>query len=238
MLLEDLHSVSDPQIVGSFQGQFVVAGSGLVGLCSLPPSDLMATLAYTHEHNLSSAHLSLVDSYSLYDQSLPTEVFSQEVSSTRPIPRNISEALSPAFVEEYGPAIDKENAGFTTHECFAAVPLPQELGVFRLSGCLPASVMAQPKPGWWSVGIARFLGRITLNTRIIVLSFPVVTIVSYCPWLLLRTGNCFRRILFRLFSMGNLMMWTYTSNLLLDLRVQQAMCLNFARPCMVFIRLL
>jgi hypothetical protein len=32
--------------------------------------------------------------------------------------------LSPAFVEEYGPAIDKENAGFTTHECFAAVPLP------------------------------------------------------------------------------------------------------------------
>jgi hypothetical protein len=46
--LEDLHRVSDPQIVGTLQAQFVVAGSGLAGLCSLALSDLMGTLAYTH----------------------------------------------------------------------------------------------------------------------------------------------------------------------------------------------
>ncbi len=71
--------MSDPQIVGTVQGRYAVAGSGLAGLRSLAPSDLMGTLAYTHEHNLSSAHLSLVDSYLLYVQSLPTEIFSQEV---------------------------------------------------------------------------------------------------------------------------------------------------------------
>ena len=42
LLLEDLHRVSDLQIVGTFKGQYVVAGSGLAGLCSLAPSDLMA----------------------------------------------------------------------------------------------------------------------------------------------------------------------------------------------------
>ena len=68
----------------------------------------MATLAYTHEHNLSSVHISLVDSYSLYDQSLPNEVFSQEVASDRPIPRNISETLSLAFVGEYVPPLTKK----------------------------------------------------------------------------------------------------------------------------------
>ncbi len=114
----------EPQIVGTFQGQYVVAGSGLAGLRSLAQSDLMSTLADTHKHNLSSAHLSLVDSYLLYDQSLPTEIFSQEVVSNRSIPWKISDALSPEFVAEFGPAIEKENAGFTSHECFEAVPLP------------------------------------------------------------------------------------------------------------------
>ena len=98
LVVEDLHQASDLQIVGTFKGQFVVAGLGLEGFRSLPPADLMATLAYTHKHNLSSVHISLVGSYSLYDQSLPNEVFSQEVASDRPILQNVSEALSSAFV--------------------------------------------------------------------------------------------------------------------------------------------
>ena len=84
----------------------------------------MSALAYTHEHSLSSAHLSLVESYALYDQTLPANVFSQEVASDVPVPRNLTDALSPQFIAEFGPAIDKENAGFVTHECFEAVPLP------------------------------------------------------------------------------------------------------------------
>ena len=49
LMVEDFHRASDLQIVGTFKGQFVVAGLGLEGYRSLPPADLMATLAYTHE---------------------------------------------------------------------------------------------------------------------------------------------------------------------------------------------
>ena len=84
----------------------------------------MSDFAYTHEHHLSSAHISLVESYALYDQKLPAHVFSQEVAGDLPVPRNLTDALSPQFNAEFGPAIDKENSGFVTHECFEAVPLP------------------------------------------------------------------------------------------------------------------
>ena len=101
-----------------------MSGSGLSGFRLLAPSDFMAALAFTHEHNLSSAHLSLIDSYTLYDASLPANIFVQEVSGASPVPRNLTEALSPAFVGEFGPAMDKENEGFRIHECFEVVPLP------------------------------------------------------------------------------------------------------------------
>ena len=122
--LEELQHISAPQILGTYQGQFVIGGHGFENLRLLAPSQLMSALAYTHEHRLSSAHLSLVESYALYDQTLPANVFSQEVASDVPVPRNLSDALSPQFIAEFGPAIDKENAGFVTHECFEAVPLP------------------------------------------------------------------------------------------------------------------
>ena len=68
--LEDLRTTYDPQIIGTFEPHFVVSGSGLSGFCLLAPSDSMAALAFTHEQNLSSAHLSLIDSYTMYDASL------------------------------------------------------------------------------------------------------------------------------------------------------------------------
>ena len=105
--LKDLRTTSDTKIIGTFENHFVVSGSGLPGFRLLAPSDFMTTLAFTHEHNLSSAHLSLIDSYTMYDASIPANIFAQEVSSARPVPRNISEALSPAFVGEFGPAMDK-----------------------------------------------------------------------------------------------------------------------------------
>ena len=123
-MLEELRAIPDPHIIGTYHGQLVVTGSGLDNLRLLAPSDYMSALAFTHANNSSSVHLSLVESYNLYDQSMPADVFSQEVSGSRPVPKNLSEALSPPFVGEYGPAMDKENAGFVAHKCFEAVPLP------------------------------------------------------------------------------------------------------------------
>ena len=41
----------------------------------------------------------------------------------------MKEALSPAFVDEWGPAIDRENAGFVKHSCFATMALPKNAKV-------------------------------------------------------------------------------------------------------------
>jgi hypothetical protein len=56
LLLDDLRQVHDPSIVGTYQGNFVVTGSGLAGFRLLAPSALMSALSFTHANNLSSAH--------------------------------------------------------------------------------------------------------------------------------------------------------------------------------------
>ena len=54
---------------------------------------------------------------------MPADVFPQEVKSrTTRVPKNVNEALSPSFVDEWGPAIDRENAGFQKYKCFQPVP--------------------------------------------------------------------------------------------------------------------
>ena len=123
--LEELRGVPDPRVIGTYQGHLVVSGSGWSTPRLLAPSDFMSALVFTHANELSSAHLSLVESYNLMDISMPADVFSQEVPHTRPVPKNLAAALSPQFVGEYGPAIDKENAGFKKHECFEVVRLPE-----------------------------------------------------------------------------------------------------------------
>ena len=72
-------------------------------------------------------------------------MFAQEVSSDRPVPKNLSAALSPQFVSEFGPAMDKENAGFVTHECFEAVRLPAGTRVLPTQWVYTAKGMGQLK---------------------------------------------------------------------------------------------
>ncbi len=67
----------------------------------------------------------LADSYQLYTATLPANVFAQEVTAKIPrIPKNIQQALSPEFFDEWGPAIDNENKGFLHHNYLTAIPLP------------------------------------------------------------------------------------------------------------------
>ena len=152
LLFEDLHRVSDPQIVGTFQGQYIIAGSGLESLGSLPQSELMAILAYTHEHNLSSAHLSLVDSWLTLIR-CTTVICQQRSFLTRwsvivlfrgiflkPCLKNLLRSL-------VVPSTKKIQAlpHMSVLKQFLSL---LALGVFRLSGCLPVSGMAPPRPGW------------------------------------------------------------------------------------------
>jgi hypothetical protein len=123
LTLQEVHSACDLHIVGTFEGNFVLSDSNLTGLRTLRPASLPRVLYYTHKHNLSSVHLSLVDSYQLYQATMPADVFPQEVKSrTTRIPKNVTEALPPSFVDKWGQAIDRENAGFQKYNCFQPVP--------------------------------------------------------------------------------------------------------------------
>jgi hypothetical protein len=54
----------------------------------------------------------------LYTATLPEAIFPQEVPApNQRIPKNIQQALSPKYVDEWCPAIDKENKGF--HSSFS-----------------------------------------------------------------------------------------------------------------------
>ena len=123
LTLQEVHTACDLHIVGTFEGNFVLSDSNLTGLRTLSPSTLPRVLYYTHTHNMPAVHLSLADSVELYNASMPDNVFPQEVPSrTSRVPKNVTEALSPAFVDEWGPAIDRENAGFQKYNCFQPVP--------------------------------------------------------------------------------------------------------------------
>ena len=122
--LEEVHKSFDLQVVGTCEGNFVVADSNFSGFRILPPHKVLDVLTFTHTNHLAAAHLSFVDSFALYTATLPADVFAQEVSMDASIPRNLEEALSPRFIGEFGPAIDKENGGFQKHNCFKPVTLP------------------------------------------------------------------------------------------------------------------
>ncbi len=133
LTLQEVDTATDLHIVGTFEGNFVLSDSALNGLRSLSPTSLPKVLYYTHTRNLCSVHLALADSYQLYTATIPETVFPQEVpAKNQRIPKNIQQALSPEFVDEWGPAIDQENKGFLHHNCFTAVPLPS--GVRPLPG--------------------------------------------------------------------------------------------------------
>ncbi len=80
---------------------------------------------------LCAVYLALADSYELYVASLPATIFAAEVKApNQPIPEYVQQALSLQFVEEWGPAIDRENVGFLNHDCFAPDQLPPNAHVF------------------------------------------------------------------------------------------------------------
>jgi hypothetical protein len=123
LTVQEVKKACDLKIVGTFEGNFVVTDSNFEGVRSLRPHEVLKVLMFTHKHNFASAHLFLVDSYNFHAAHFPSDVFvSEEVKN---VPRNVKEALSPKFVNEFGPAIDKENQGFIKHNCFKAMPLPE-----------------------------------------------------------------------------------------------------------------
>jgi hypothetical protein len=180
------------------------------------------------------------DSASLYYAAFPTQVFAQEVHVTdRSIPRNVKEALSPAFVDEWGAAIDRENAGFIKHSCFELVTfkLPKTAKVLAFGHLLVNGIILL-KLGFVLEGIVSFWAEIILPTRITVLSCPVVTIVFYWHLVLTRGGQFIKLMWFKHFFMVSWMMRTFTSNLQPGfLRLHVGLCSNFSKLFMVFIKL-
>ena len=127
LTLQEVYSAIDLCIVGTFEGNSVLSDSNLDSLCILSPSSLPkleSALLYPHS-NLCAVHLALVDPYELHTASLPADFFAQEVQVPyTSIPKTVQQQLSLSFVDEWGPAMDRENAGFLKQSCFAPVQLP------------------------------------------------------------------------------------------------------------------
>ena len=135
LTLEEVRLTCDLHILGTFEGDFVLSDSNLQGLRTLSPSEFNTVLFVLNKHNLSEPYLSLNDSHSLYSAALPNQIFAQEAKVRAPdIPRNVKDALSPKFVDEWGPAIDRENAGFVKHKCFEPLPSIPIAGARTLPG--------------------------------------------------------------------------------------------------------
>jgi len=78
-----------------------------------------------NRRHLSDIHVSLADSYHFFQNSSIDQIYNLEITGgDNTVPKNIQEALSPSFIEEWGHAIDAENAGFQKMDCFKPTPLP------------------------------------------------------------------------------------------------------------------
>jgi hypothetical protein len=80
--------------------------------------------------------------------SLPTNVVEQQSLYPLEYFRSLPEALLPDFVIEYGPVIDKENAGFTWHECLEAVSLCSGAQCLPTQWWFTCKLDGSAKPGW------------------------------------------------------------------------------------------
>ncbi len=119
--IEEVQQTPDLRFIGSVSDQLVVVSDNMQQPKVLPVSGVMELLMFTSENSLSSAHLSLVDSFALLGMdALPSPT---QLS----IPRNANEALSPEFSSEWTPAMDKEIQGFIRHKCYLPVPRTAEI---------------------------------------------------------------------------------------------------------------
>ena len=124
--LKELNSTQDMHVLGTFQGRLILSDSCLDGLRQMKPANLARVLHYVQNKQMSSVYLALTDSIQLMGSKMPDNNFAQEVSHIESaVPRSVQDALSPAFVHEWGPAIDRENQGFLQNQCFEAVSLPR-----------------------------------------------------------------------------------------------------------------
>jgi len=111
---EEVHNTPDLRFVGTCQDTFVVVSKYLDGPRSLPVSSVLDLFHYTTDPSLAAAHVSLCDSYCLLGADLGPEL--------GPVPTSCTQALSPDFVAEWKPAMEKEIQGFLKHNCFETVP--------------------------------------------------------------------------------------------------------------------
>ena len=67
-----------------------------------------------------------MDSIALLYTSIPTDASTSKVTNSSQVPRTIHKALSLAFVDVWGPAIDSELSGFQKYQCFQPIRVPPE----------------------------------------------------------------------------------------------------------------
>jgi hypothetical protein len=128
-----VRSSPDLHVLGTWQDKYLLYSPSLSTPRSVCPSQLFDLLNYTSECNLSTTHLNVVDSLALLSTSIPTDASTSEVTNNSQVPRTIHEALSPAFVDVWGPAVDSELSGFQKYQCFQPVPVPPE-GIRTIPG--------------------------------------------------------------------------------------------------------
>jgi len=124
--IEEVHGTPDIQFMGTYQDHYVLGSASLTSPRSFPVSEVLELLQYTDEHSLAAAHVSLIESYDL----LHVKQLGPELRSD--IPSTCTQALSPAFVAEWKPAMEKEIQGFLKHKCFE--PVSKAPGLRTLPG--------------------------------------------------------------------------------------------------------
>ena len=87
-----------------------------------------------------------------------------------------------SFVDEWGPAIDNENAGFAEYKCFHPMPLPAQAKILPGIRIFTRKGDGSPKARFCMGGHSKplsFWARITFQIRTTVQSFLVVIIESF-----------------------------------------------------------
>ena len=88
--------------MATYQDRYVLGSASLTSPRSFPVSEVLELLQYTDERSLAAAHVSLIESYDL----LHVKHFGPELRAD--IPSTCTQALSPTFVAEWKPAMEKE----------------------------------------------------------------------------------------------------------------------------------
>jgi hypothetical protein len=142
----------------------------------------------------------LAASYQFYTANLPEAFFPQEVpAQNQRIPTNIQQVLSPDFVDELSPAIDKENKAFQHRNCFATVSLPYDARYLPGLWVFTRKRDGTPTARFCVGGHRHIMGRDYFPNKVIALFSPVATLASCWRWLLLKGTLSIRLTLFGLF---------------------------------------